>query len=991
VGCKGGGQDRSDGGRLFDRDAALGRLREMVRMAAAGNGAAVVIRGPPGIGKTALIEVLMRHARDRGFRVLSAQGDETEREFAYGIARRLLEPALLGFDDVDRASLLTGVAAIAAPVVDPASVPAPDPALGPGDPFPLLHGLYRLAAGLAERAPLLIVVDDAHWADRPSLRWLHYLSRRLDGMPALVGIGARTTRPEAPVVEIERLGADAGVTLLEPRPLSEVASEALLRQAFGTAPAPALVQAAHTATSGNPFLLRELARPLVAERIVPDAAAASRFAELTPTAIADDVLRRLAGLGPPARELAAAAAVLAEDAQLRHAAALAGLEEAPALAAADLLVDGGFLCGDGLGRSRLRFVHPLLRQVLEAALAPGERAARHKAAARLLAHEPGGARRAAGHLLEAAPAGDPMVVEVLCRAAAAAVDDGAPDRAAVVLRRALEEPPEEDRATVLLALGHAEAQAGDPRAGDHLLEAARTTRDATQRAEALGWLALMRFHQGDSVAVWTAARAALDQLPPGAGGEAEAWLLMATLWGARPVPELMGEVATMLEQPRLDQGGRTTPAELVRVAFQAHDANLRGRRQEAAAQLARVAEQASGLLGGEQVLLRFMLGVVQAFIDAQGAAEVTLTRVLEHARQRGDRTMMGVLDLLAHLRWRRGDLSGAIAAADTLLALHGQAEPDGWAQPTRWITTIRALCLTDRGDLEAAEAALGLPEELEARQPATWWWAWARFARARLALARRDWPRARQEALAAGERLTRLEICSPHYMEWRSLAAEAMLRTGEHGRARDLVGEELELARREGSPRALGIALRTQGLLQGGTAGIAMLAEAVEELSGASAGLDHARALHELGAALRPANRRVDARAPLQQAVELARGCGAVPLVEHAHAELRIAGARPRRLAFTGAAALTPRERQVAALAADGRSNPEIAQLLFVTRKTVETHLGAVYRKLGLAAREGLAGALGAALPAPDTGPDGAPRDGKPQGASLRRPAEPRA
>ncbi len=127
--------------------------------------------------------------------------------------------------------------------------------------------------------------------------------------------------------------------------------------------------------------------------------------------------------------------------------------------------------------------------------------------------------------------------------------------------------------------------------------------------------------------------------------------------------------------------------------------------------------------------------------------------------------------------------------------------------------------------------------------------------------------------------------------------------------------------------------------------------------------LDHARALIDLGAALRRGNHRAEAREPLREGVELARLCGATALVQRGHTELIASGARPRRTAFTGADSLTPSELRVARLAADGLTTPEIAQQLFVTVNTVESHLRRTYLKLGIHAREGLASALASRAP----------------------------
>ena len=199
---------------------------------------------------------------------------------------------------------------------------------------------------------------------------------------------------------------------------------------------------------------------------------------------------------------------------------------------------------------------------------------------------------------------------------------------------------------------------------------------------------------------------------------------------------------------------------------------------------------------------------------------------------------------------------------------------------------------------------------------------------------------------------------NPAFMPWRSHAALAQLELGDQAEARRLAQKELELARTCGAPRALGAALRTAGLVEGGSDGLTLLEEAVDVLCASPAKLEHARARTELGAALRRANRRAQAREQLRRAVELATICGAGSLAARAETELLATGARPRRIALSGVESLTPSERRVAEMASEGPTNREIAQALFVTPKTVEVHLSNTYRKLGISSRSQLAAAL---------------------------------
>ena len=195
---------------------------------------------------------------------------------------------------------------------------------------------------------------------------------------------------------------------------------------------------------------------------------------------------------------------------------------------------------------------------------------------------------------------------------------------------------------------------------------------------------------------------------------------------------------------------------------------------------------------------------------------------------------------------------------------------------------------------------------------------------------------------------------------WRRDAVEAALALQDTALAAALAAEQLELARRWDIPSARGIALCTQGLATGGAEGLELLERGVALLSGSPARLDHVRALVDLGTALRRAGRRARAREPLQEAIQTAQACGASALAARAHEELLGTGARPRRLHFTGAEALTAGERRVATLAAQGQSNRQIAAALYITVRTVENHLAGCYRKLGISSRRDLPGALGA-------------------------------
>jgi DNA-binding CsgD family transcriptional regulator len=271
--------------------------------------------------------------------------------------------------------------------------------------------------------------------------------------------------------------------------------------------------------------------------------------------------------------------------------------------------------------------------------------------------------------------------------------------------------------------------------------------------------------------------------------------------------------------------------------------------------------------------------------------------------------------------------------------------------------------LIEQGRIAGAQTALaGWDIPLGLDQPGMT--NWLSLARGRLALATGRWDAARDSFLSVGEWMTEWGERNPGLVAWRTGAALAFARLGDAQRARELCDEAISLGRELGQARTLGVGLRCAATVGGGADAVELLAEAVPALERASARLDQARALIDLGAALRRDNHRRDARQPLREGVELAERCGATALARRGHMELIASGARPRRTALSGADSLTPSEGRVARLAAEGLTTPEIAQRLFVTVNTVESHLRRTYLKLGIHAREELANVLAEPGPA---------------------------
>ena len=370
-------------------------------------------------------------------------------------------------------------------------------------------------------------------------------------------------------------------------------------------------------------------------------------------------------------------------------------------------------------------------------------------------------------------------------------------------------------------------------------------------------------------------------------------------------------------------------------------------------------------------------------LDQLGRAEELAGQLLTLSRSRG--SVVGLVIaacVYAATTARRGELVGTETHVRTVMEIaveYGMA----FAIPSALYFGVDALI--ERPGL-ADIAALANTIELAPDFAQTASGAMLREVRGRLALAAADLSTARAELRAAAGTYEALHLLNPSASCWRSGLALA-LAAGDPAEARRLADRELQDARRAGRLRPAGIALRTRGMLEGGERGLRDLREAAELLEASGARLEHARALVELGAALRRANQRTAAREPLRAGLDLAYRCGATRLAERARAELLTAGARPRRRALTGLEALTASERRVAELAATGMSNSEIAQALFVTLNTVEGHLRHAYQKLSISSRGQLPAALRSAAPGTSASPGGRAKNNG--GAVTRAAARP--
>ena len=934
---------RAGDGFLLEREEELGAIDSHLRRAREGDGSLLVIEGPAGIGKTALVSAAAERAAEAGMTVLRARGGVLEQDLAYGVVRQLVERPVLRADPERRAQLLAGPAAGAVAALGIGDLPRERaPTTDPS--AEIQHALHWLVANLADEGPLLIVLDDAHWGDAPSLRAGVYLSRRLDGLPVAVLVATRDDEPGSHQQLLAELLAPGEPAWLRPAPLGEEGVAAVLRAAFdGREAGPELVTACARASGGNPFLLTELAAELAAAHPDPGSTPVEAVERAGPAAVRRSLLLRLGNLGPEARALARAVAIMGGEAQARHAAAVAGLDAEAARAAADTLAAAGILEA-GLP---LRIVHPLVRAAIAEETPTGERAAAHRRAFEAMAADGAPEQALLPHALEAEPRGDPELTALLGRLAERALRTGTPQEAARYLERALAEPPPDDRrAETLARLGRAEVRAGRFAPGLERLEAAlaleaepdarlRINRERAFAAFAAGGMEEARRIVSDSLA------------EPGEGTDSDAALqleadlaLLAWLSG--------GEHGLELRRHRSLAGA--TSAERTLLALLAQEEHAIGAPPE------QVVELACRALGGGRLIAEdtsealswYMATYALLTCEALDEARATIDEAIADSSRRGSAfARAGALGTRAVLALNEGRPRDA--EADAREAADGALPPVMAPVNAAYLV----LALVDQGQLEEAEGEL-VAAGIDAGPGGPTVMRWIPWARARLREAQ-----GRPAEVRADVACLREDDDAGRPMRalaWRALLSRALSRAGEAPEeARALAAAHLEWARAWGRPAALGVAERAAALAVEGEGRVDGLRAAVETLAGSALRTEEARARLDLGTALLRARRKREGQEELSAALELALEIGARGTAEAAAAELEVAGAAPKRLRFDE---LTASERRIAEHAAAGLTNREIAARLFITPKTVENHLTRVYGKLGISSRRELAGAL---------------------------------
>ena len=920
---------------LLEREAELEGLRTRLAEARAGQGVLVFVEGLAGQGKTALLRALRVEAAQAGHEVLTAVGSELERDFPFGVVRQLFEGKLHSGESAGREVAFRGAAAAAEPVFSVAAA-SEDAATAPS----LLHGLFWLCANLAEDAPLLLVVDDAHWIDAQSLRFFSILARRLEDLPVVLAIGARPADPGSEQELLDILATSPETHLIRLRELTVDGVRDLIERTLSSEPADAFVAACMEATQGNPLFVRELLRSLVELGATGGADDIESLRSEVPGSLSRSVVTRLRRLSEEALAMARAIAVLGQRSTLSHVAELAQIERETATREHVALARSGLV-----EREHLSFVHPLVRQAVLADLAGAPRADWHLRAARVLTQAGASDEIIAAHLLLTEPEGDPQAARALAAAGRKALNDGAPEVAARHLRRALLEPPApEDLDAIHLAAGEAEARIGGEDAVE-LLQRVGQAADASlavRAARLQAGVLVLRDRAAEAVSVLRATLPAARSLGPEIAQGVEDDLLDVL---AHHHP-LRAEYLKLLQAG--EREGR--PTSLSHLAFAR---GIRGAPAEEVLALARRAladASGNGAQGFTHHYALEALMLVEAADDAVAAlrdAELLAARVGSH--------LAGPMAYMRTTRatWERafGDLRHAEDEAREAL---DQMTVSGVTAGEVTTRSTLGCVLLDRGRIDEAADVLRLLPAVDAGpglREMHGMRARLRHLQGRHAEALEDVEA--ELALQAGRGWVVSNREPTRMTQVRVLAA-----LGRLDEAREIADAYVQVSQDRAVPGAEARARLVRAQLLIGDERLDEL-RSTAELAGRSPLLTaRAEILTELGSALRREGQRVECRDILREAREAAHRSGATALEERAHEELIVAGARPRRVALSGVSGLTAAELRVAELAAQGLRNREIAEALFVTLKTVEVHLGRVYGKLDVGGRSQLATAL---------------------------------
>ncbi|MEU1529410.1 ATP-binding protein [Streptomyces fagopyri] len=947
---------------LFERESELASveeaLSELTGLRKDGSeaperrrGALLAFAGRAGIGKTTLLAEVRRRSAAKGCTVLSARGGEQEQRVAFHVARQLLQPHLAGFSEAElRASLGSWYA-----IVGPALGLCAASEGAPPDQQGLRAGLDWVLTHLAvQRAPMVLVLDDAHWADPESLSWLAAFAPRAEELPLLLVVGYRPDELPDHAESFRVLPGRAGQRPVDLEPLSAAAVARLVREDLGAQADDAFCRECWAVTAGNPFEAVELTAKVRDRGLVPTEAGAHLLRDLAAAVKGSGLIARLERLGTSTVRFAWACAVLGTEISPALAAAVAGLGSEEAADAADALRGARILTG----ADTLEFVHPLVATAVYRAIPGGVRVALHGQAAWCVINEGLGPAAAARHLMESHPDGDVWVVQQLRAAARETQRAGAPDTARRYLARALREPPPfAERAAVLYELGCASLLTEPATTVNHLRAALEEPiTDPELRHNVVYRLSQVLAHS-DRLAEASETLARESRMT----ADARVRLRMQSeqfMWDAFRADEPDSPARSRRLTRLADRLTGRDLTERYVIGLRAWDATLRG--EPAHIALEHAERALAGGLGWAEADRGFEVPILVAltfmYADRPGRTEELFAAGIadfESQGWHGAHLSFGYT-ILAYVRYRRGRLAEAedfVRAGLRLAERVGPGTPVHWYAVATLVEILLARGRVDEATLTAEEYDFGAPFPAAVTFPD------AQIVYGQLLLARGLTKEAAAELASAGRRLDPRGIRNPSWCPWQLHLARAESHDAPE-RAVSTALEAVQRARQYGAPSAVGQALRAAAEVSSGSSRVKLLEESVSHLERSPAAYELACALVALGTELRRSGRPKEAAEHLYRGLDAAVQCGADGLVEEARDELAAAGLRPRRLHSTETDTLTARERAAAVLTARGCAADRIAEELHIDEQSVARLLSAVYRKVGTD-RSGLPAALG--------------------------------
>ncbi|GAA1425577.1 AAA family ATPase [Streptomyces thermospinosisporus] len=874
---------------LWERDAEIAAIAQAVDTLCAdrtSSGSLLVLRGEAGLGKTALLAETRRIAEQRGCTVWSARGGETLRSVPFNVVRQLLQPALISMLREEAREYLGDWYDIAGPALGIA-----EPGERHADPQGVCEGLVAAVRRLARRDwPLVLLIDDAHWADQETLYWLAAFAERLDDLPVLVVVARRPgdiSGVSARHLDAVAAASDHPVTTLSA--LTPGATAGLTRATLGEHADAAFCREVWAVTGGNPYETVELLAKVQDSALEPVEAHAGELRVLNQSARGGGLVARLEQLGIDATRFAWAAAILGTGVTVDLVARLATLEHDAAVRCAELLRSARILtapdpASNGGSPADLEFVHPLIATAVYNSIPDALRRAMHGIAARIVTDSGRGAAAAARHLIEVHPDDDQELVEQLREAAREHLAVGAPDAARRCLERALEEPPRpEVHAQVLYELGCATFLTAPARTIGHLRAAlGMPGLDGDLRVDAVIRLSQALLHNDQMEEAVRTVEAEAARLRPGPARmrlQAVQFMWEGIHAGATLAPDRSERLAELAATCT----GRDN-SERALLILRGFDAMMRGENAEQIVELcdrALVDGRLAPGLGwtdsewGVELLL--MLAGVYAYTDCLDRAETLYNEALHAYESAG---WSGGHLALAHAyvglgHRRRGRLEAAEASLRESLRL---AEKVGRGLPLYWTATCNLVdTLLARGHVDEAWAIAGqygfappYPSTIVLPDP--------RSVRGRLLLAVgrtedgiNELEAAEKAAATRGHHNPVHVFCAADLA--RALAAE------DPERAARLAVDVRRRAERFGTDTALGEALRLAAALETGQRAVRLAGQALAHLESSPCQYEHAAARIEYGILARSAS-------DLEQGLAVARSCGADGLAERARTEL---------------------------------------------------------------------------------------------------------